>query len=65
VKDEQTRINESFQAAKMSVYIDPIGVGAGPFDVDSDYRKRACAVAAERVALAEARLANLLNAALK
>jgi hypothetical protein len=44
---------------------DPIGVGAGPFTVDAEYRKQARAVAAERVALAGARLANLLNSALK
>jgi hypothetical protein len=65
VRDEQTWIDESFQAAKTSVYIDPIGVGAGPFTVDAEHRKQARAVAAERVALAGARLANLLNAALK
>ena len=65
VKNEQTWINESFRAAKTSVYTDAIGVGAGPFIVDAEYRKQARAVAAERVALAGARLANLLNAALK
>jgi hypothetical protein len=65
VKDEQTWIAESFQAAKTSVYIDSIGVGAGPFAVDAEYRKQARAVAAERVALAGMRLANLLSAALK
>jgi hypothetical protein len=52
VKDEQTWINESFEAAKMSAYVDLIGVGAGPFTVDAEYRKQARAVAAERVALA-------------
>jgi hypothetical protein len=45
--------------------MDPIGVGAGPFTVDAEYRKNARAVAAERVALAGARLANMLNSALK
>jgi hypothetical protein len=65
VKNEQTWINESFQVAKTSVYVDPIGVGAGPFKVDAEYRKQARTIAAERVALAGTRLANLLNAALK
>jgi hypothetical protein len=65
VKDEDVWISESLQAAKASVYIEPIGVGAGPFTVDAEYRKKARAVAAERVALAGARLANMLNSALK
>jgi hypothetical protein len=65
VKDEEVWIAESLQAAKASVYIEPIGIGAGPFTVDAEYRRQARAVAAERVALAGARLANLLNSALK
>jgi hypothetical protein len=65
VKDEDVWIAESLQVAKTSVYIAPIGVGAGPFEVDAEYRKQARAVAAERVALAGARLAKLLNDALK
>ena len=63
--NEEVWIAESFQAAKTSVYIDPIGVAAGPFTVDAEYQKQARAVAADRVALAGARLANVLNAALK
>ena len=65
VSNEDVWIAESLQAAKTSVYVDPIGLGAGPFTVDAGYRKQARAVAMERVALAGARLANLLNAALK
>jgi len=65
VKDEDVWIAESVRTAKASVYIDPIGVGAGPFEVDAEYRRQARAVAAERVALAGARLANLLNSTLK
>ena len=65
VKDEEVWIAESLQAAKTSVYVAPIGVGAGPFAVDAEYRKQALTVAAERVALEGARLANLLNDALK
>jgi hypothetical protein len=52
-------------AAEASVHIAPIGVGAGPFTVAAEYRKQARAVAAERVALAGALLANLLNDALR
>ena len=65
MSNEDVWIAESLQAAKTSVYVDPIGLGAGPFTVDAGYRKQARAVAMERVALAGARLANLLNAALK
>jgi S1/P1 Nuclease len=65
VKDEEVWIAESLRAAKTSVYVAPIGVGAGPFAVDAKYRRQARAVAAKRVAVAGVRLANLLNAALK
>lgn len=65
VSNEDVWIAESLQAAKTSVYIDPIGLGAGPFTADAGSRKQARAVAMERVVLAGARLANILNAALK
>jgi len=55
-------INESFQSAKVDVYVAPIGIGDGPFTPDAAYRAHGRIVAAERVALAGARLANLLNA---
>jgi hypothetical protein len=51
--------------AKSSVYVDPIGVGPDPFTVDTRYVRQALEIAAKRVALAGARLANLLNEALK
>jgi len=58
-------IDESFRAAKESVYVAPIGVGAGPFTLDDAYRAQAKALAEERVVLAGTRLAHLLNTALK
>jgi hypothetical protein len=62
---ESTWIDESFQAAQKSVYIPPIGIGAGPFTLDATYKADAQKLASQRVALAGARLANLINAALK
>jgi hypothetical protein len=64
ISDEAVWIDESFQAAKDSVYVSPVGVGAGPFSLDTQYRTHARTVNAKRVALAGARLANLLNEAL-
>jgi hypothetical protein len=65
IADEATWIAESLQAAEHSVYIAPIEVGPGPFTVNAKYKKQAQALAVKRVALAGARLANLLNDALK
>ena len=65
VADEQVWIAESFEAAKNSVYVDPIGVGAGPFTPTPAYRAAAQTVADQRMALAGARLADLINNALK
>ena len=58
-------VEESFQAAQAKVYQKPIGAGAGPFPITLAYRKNAGALAQKRVALAGARLANLLNSELK
>ena len=46
------------------MYVTPVEVGAGPFTLDSTYKANAKKLAAERIALAGARLANLINAAL-
>ena len=54
-------IDESFAAAKSTVYKPPIGVRAGPFTITSAYRTTARALAKKRVALGGARLANILN----
>ena len=58
-------IKESFNIAKADVYRTPIGVGAGPFVLTVSYKTKAHRIAEQRVALAGASLANLLNAALK
>jgi hypothetical protein len=58
-------IAESFSAAKASVYVAPIGAGSGPYALDDAYRAKAKQVAQQRAALAGARLAHLINAALK
>jgi hypothetical protein len=66
VGDEHVWIEESFEAAQAHAYLDPpIGVGAGPFTVDAKYKTQAHALAQARAALAAARLANLLNEALR
>jgi len=65
--DEKIWIDESFTVAKESVYKDPpIGpTGAGPYTLTVAYKTNAQKIAAERIALAGARLANVLNEALK
>jgi len=64
IADENVWIQESFDLAQSSVYVTPIGVGRGPFQLGgTSYQRKAIALAKTRVALAGARLANLLNAA--
>jgi hypothetical protein len=58
-------VDEGVQNAKDSVYVAPVGLGAGPFTITNEYQKAAKALAKKQVALAGARLANLLNAELK
>lgn len=65
ISDEAKWIDESFQAAKKNAYAAPIGVGGGPFALDQAYKTAAKRLARQRVALAGARLANLINDALK
>jgi hypothetical protein len=66
ISDEKVWITESFEAAKKFAYHSPpIGHGSGPFQLSQKYQDDASTVAHERVALAAARLANLLNAALQ
>ena len=60
----QDWINESFMLAKSSVYRSPVGAGNGQFTITTAYRNRARAIAKQRVALAGARLARILNAEL-
>ncbi len=56
---------ESFKLAGSAVYIAPVGAGLGPFTLDAAYSANAQKIAQERIALAGARLANLLKAALQ
>ncbi len=56
---------ESFQDAQQDVYVSPVGTGLGPFQLSSSYKKAAKKLAQQRVALAGARLANMLNTELK
>ncbi len=65
IEDETVWIRESFEAAQTQVYVPPIGVGVGPYQVTDGYTAMAQALAGQRIALAGARLANLLNHALK
>jgi hypothetical protein len=65
IPDEKTWIDESFEIAKADAYASPVGIGAGPFILTDSYKSRTLDIAKQRVALAGARLAKLLNAALK
>ncbi|PWU00469.1 MAG: S1/P1 nuclease [Terriglobia bacterium] len=65
ITSQTTWIDESFQAAKSSVYVPPVGIGGGPFTITPMYRTAAQDLAAQRVALAGARLGNLLQKELK
>jgi S1/P1 Nuclease len=65
ITDETKWIDESFQAAKTSAYTAPIGIGDGPFTPTPPYLKAGKDLSAARISLGAARLANLLNDALK
>jgi S1/P1 Nuclease len=58
-------VSESFQKAQQDVYVSPVGTGIGPFQLTGSYKKAAKKLAQQRVALAGARLANMLNTELK
>jgi S1/P1 Nuclease len=65
IADPQKWFEEGAALAQSIVYTAAIGDGTGPFTLDDSYQTTASQVARDRVALAGARLANLLNAALK
>jgi hypothetical protein len=65
ITDERAWVQEGFDRAQSQVYANPIGAGIGPFSLTVSYRNAAFALATKEVALAGARLANLLNAELK
>jgi hypothetical protein len=56
---------EDLNLAQTSVYVPPIGAGKGPFMLTATYKADAKSLAARQVALAGARLANVLNTDLK
>jgi hypothetical protein len=62
--EEKHWIAESFALAKSRAYAAPVQVGNGPYVLDRAYETAAHRVGEDRVALAGARLANLLNHAL-
>ncbi|CAN5279005.1 S1/P1 nuclease [soil metagenome] len=63
--DERTWITESYKLAKTKVYVKPIGKTNGPWTLTDDYKAKARKIGLDRVELAGARLANLLNKELK
>lgn len=63
--DEKAWVAESFQEAQQAVYAAPVGADDGPYTLSLEYKKRAGKLAKQRVALAGARLAKLLNEELK
>jgi S1/P1 Nuclease len=66
VTDLDQWITDSFNLARAKTYVDPpIGVNAGPFTISPGYRSDALDVAKKQIALAGARLANLINANLQ
>ncbi|WP_158749707.1 S1/P1 nuclease [Acidobacterium sp. S8] len=58
-------VSESFHLAQSNVYVAPVGPAAGPYTTDAAYQSATRTTAQQQIALAGARLANLLNADLK
>jgi hypothetical protein len=56
---------ESFALARKNVYAKPVGSADGPYTLTAAYTKQATKIADLRIALAGARLANLLKSALQ
>ena len=52
------------ELSRAAVYVPPIGAGTGPFTITPAYQAAMLELGKRRIALAGARLANLLNAAL-
>ncbi len=64
VRDEAIWMKEGADVAAGAIYVSPIGLGDGPFAITPEYQRAAATLGKQRVALAAARLANLLNDAL-
>jgi hypothetical protein len=58
-------LTESLELAQSRVYQPPVGGGKGPYTITASYKRSAGGPAEQRVALAGARLARLLNAHLQ
>jgi len=65
VSDPAIWFDEGFAIAKKDVYTSEIGPGVGDFKLTAAYLTNARKVAQERASIAGARLANLINAALR
>jgi len=63
--NEADWVQEGFKLAQSSVYVPPIGPGLGPYTLDDTYKSNSHTIGQQQVALAGARLANLLNTELK
>ncbi len=60
-----TWIEDGRSLARSNIYRMPVGPGAGPFNLTLQYRSAALQLARQRVALAGARLARILNTELR
>ncbi|WP_244613232.1 S1/P1 nuclease [Methylosinus sp. Ce-a6] len=65
IEDPVAWVRESEKLAERFVYVGPIGDGAGPFALTDAYQAEAKRIAERQVALAGARLAGSINAALQ
>jgi hypothetical protein len=65
IRQESVWVAEGFRAAQQYVYAPPVGPDGGPYTLDANYTAAARALTLRQVALAGARLANLLNRELK
>jgi len=63
--DESHWAAESFELAKSSAYVPPVGPGLGPYTLDATYTANTEQIAQQRISLAGARLASLLKTALQ
>jgi hypothetical protein len=63
ITDVGVWIQEGLTLAQSKIYVSPIGDSDGPFVITSAYQAAAYALGQARIALAGARLANLLNQA--
>jgi hypothetical protein len=59
--DEKDWIAESLDEVNKNVYIQPIGLGDGPFELTKNYLRNTNKLVKRRIELAGERLANLLN----